>query len=143
MPWKADRLPAWLSLPWELLSSLQGALQLCVSMWVRLVWLLDTVLFDFLLFGFILFGCILFGFILNVDFFGGGAEEQRLNLSHGSLQSRVDVYLARYPDSTSLKNMLHWRQVTLGVPLSLLRGWEQSPTDPPAELCKGGRGELP
>uniref|UniRef100_A0A8D2PW35 Lipase n=1 Tax=Zosterops lateralis melanops TaxID=1220523 RepID=A0A8D2PW35_ZOSLA len=43
---------------------------------------------------------------------GGGEEEQRLNLSHGSLQSRVDVYLARYPDSTSLKNMLHWRQVT-------------------------------
>uniref|UniRef100_A0A8D2MD80 Lipase n=1 Tax=Zonotrichia albicollis TaxID=44394 RepID=A0A8D2MD80_ZONAL len=26
--------------------------------------------------------------------------------------SRMDVYLARYPDSTSLKNMLHWRQVT-------------------------------
>ncbi|NXW73878.1 LICH hydrolase, partial [Hirundo rustica] len=25
--------------------------------------------------------------------------------------SRVDVYLARYPDSTSLKNMLHWRQL--------------------------------
>ncbi|NWZ75595.1 LICH hydrolase, partial [Poecile atricapillus] len=26
-------------------------------------------------------------------------------------ESRVDVYLARYPDSTSLKNMLHWRQL--------------------------------
>ncbi|NXL84793.1 LIPM Lipase, partial [Alectura lathami] len=25
--------------------------------------------------------------------------------------SRIDVYLARYPDSTSLKNMLHWRQL--------------------------------
>uniref|UniRef100_A0A8C3TRL4 Partial AB-hydrolase lipase domain-containing protein n=1 Tax=Catharus ustulatus TaxID=91951 RepID=A0A8C3TRL4_CATUS len=34
-----------------------------------------------------------------------------LNLSNGFLQSRMDVYLARYPDSTSLKNMLHWRQL--------------------------------
>ncbi|NXM24437.1 LIPM Lipase, partial [Oxyruncus cristatus] len=25
--------------------------------------------------------------------------------------SRMDVYLSRYPDSTSLKNMLHWRQL--------------------------------
>ncbi|XP_010190668.1 PREDICTED: lysosomal acid lipase/cholesteryl ester hydrolase-like [Mesitornis unicolor] len=25
--------------------------------------------------------------------------------------SRIDVYLSRYPDSTSLKNMLHWRQL--------------------------------
>ncbi|NWS61598.1 LICH hydrolase, partial [Chunga burmeisteri] len=25
--------------------------------------------------------------------------------------SRVDVYLSRYPDTTSLKNMLHWHQV--------------------------------
>ncbi|NXV75060.1 LIPM Lipase, partial [Atlantisia rogersi] len=25
--------------------------------------------------------------------------------------SRIDVYLSRYPDTTSLKNMLHWRQV--------------------------------
>ncbi|XP_010211957.1 PREDICTED: lipase member M-like [Tinamus guttatus] len=27
--------------------------------------------------------------------------------------SRIDVYLAHYPDSTSLKNMLHWRQLYL------------------------------
>uniref|UniRef100_A0A8B9G8R0 Lipase n=1 Tax=Amazona collaria TaxID=241587 RepID=A0A8B9G8R0_9PSIT len=25
--------------------------------------------------------------------------------------SRIDVYLSRYPDSTSIKNVLHWRQV--------------------------------
>ncbi|NXT77745.1 LIPM Lipase, partial [Zapornia atra] len=25
--------------------------------------------------------------------------------------SRIDVYLSRYPDTTSLKNMLHWRQM--------------------------------
>ncbi|XP_009075186.1 PREDICTED: putative lysosomal acid lipase/cholesteryl ester hydrolase [Acanthisitta chloris] len=25
--------------------------------------------------------------------------------------SRIDVYLSRYPDSTSLQNMLHWRQL--------------------------------
>ncbi|XP_051655729.1 lysosomal acid lipase/cholesteryl ester hydrolase-like [Manacus candei] len=25
--------------------------------------------------------------------------------------SRMDVYMSRYPDSTSLKNMLHWRQL--------------------------------
>uniref|UniRef100_A0A8C5U245 Lipase n=1 Tax=Malurus cyaneus samueli TaxID=2593467 RepID=A0A8C5U245_9PASS len=44
---------------------------------------------------------------------------QRLNLSDDFLQSRVDVYLARYPDSTSLKNMLHWRQVTIPILLSM------------------------
>uniref|UniRef100_A0A669QBZ1 Lipase n=1 Tax=Phasianus colchicus TaxID=9054 RepID=A0A669QBZ1_PHACC len=36
---------------------------------------------------------------------------QRINVSNGFLQSRIDVYLSHYPDSTSLKNMLHWRQV--------------------------------
>uniref|UniRef100_A0A663LJJ3 Lipase n=1 Tax=Athene cunicularia TaxID=194338 RepID=A0A663LJJ3_ATHCN len=29
----------------------------------------------------------------------------------GFLSIRLDVYLSHYPDSTSLKNMLHWRQV--------------------------------
>ncbi|XP_071604967.1 putative lysosomal acid lipase/cholesteryl ester hydrolase isoform X2 [Heliangelus exortis] len=27
------------------------------------------------------------------------------------VKSRIDVYLSHYPDSTSLKNMLHWRQL--------------------------------
>ncbi|KAK1191714.1 LIPM Lipase, partial [Pygoscelis papua] len=38
-------------------------------------------------------------------FLGGGFNEKNLNMS------RIDVYLSRYPDSTSLKNMLHWRQL--------------------------------
>uniref|UniRef100_A0A8B9J0S1 Partial AB-hydrolase lipase domain-containing protein n=1 Tax=Amazona collaria TaxID=241587 RepID=A0A8B9J0S1_9PSIT len=38
---------------------------------------------------------------------------QRINVSNGFLQSRIDVYLSRYPDSTSIKNVLHWRQVFL------------------------------
>uniref|UniRef100_A0A8B9PKE1 Partial AB-hydrolase lipase domain-containing protein n=1 Tax=Apteryx owenii TaxID=8824 RepID=A0A8B9PKE1_APTOW len=40
----------------------------------------------------------------------------RINLSNVFLQSRIDVYLSRYPDSTSLKNMLHWRQVIFPAP---------------------------
>uniref|UniRef100_A0A669Q5F4 Partial AB-hydrolase lipase domain-containing protein n=1 Tax=Phasianus colchicus TaxID=9054 RepID=A0A669Q5F4_PHACC len=38
-------------------------------------------------------------------------QGQLINVSNGFLQSRIDVYLSHYPDSTSLKNMLHWRQV--------------------------------
>ncbi|XP_050567932.1 lipase member M-like [Cygnus atratus] len=33
------------------------------------------------------------------------------DLPEGLVKSRIDVYLSRYPDSTSLKNMLHWRQL--------------------------------
>jgi len=40
---------------------------------------------------------------------------QRINVSNGFLQSRIDVYLSHYPDSTSLKNLLHWRQVIFPV----------------------------
>ncbi|RMC11810.1 hypothetical protein DUI87_11936 [Hirundo rustica rustica] len=41
--------------------------------------------------------------------------------------SRVDVYLARYPDSTSLKNMLHWRQ-------SCVREREESCPEPLVQI---------
>uniref|UniRef100_A0A8C4TUU3 Lipase n=1 Tax=Falco tinnunculus TaxID=100819 RepID=A0A8C4TUU3_FALTI len=44
-------------------------------------------------------------------FLTGFPPMQRINVSNGFLQSRIDVYLSRYPDSTSLKNMLHWRQL--------------------------------
>uniref|UniRef100_A0A663DV63 Lipase n=1 Tax=Aquila chrysaetos chrysaetos TaxID=223781 RepID=A0A663DV63_AQUCH len=44
-------------------------------------------------------------------FLMGFPSMQRINVSNGFLQSRIDVYLSRYPDSTSLKNLLHWRQV--------------------------------
>uniref|UniRef100_A0A672VCD5 Lipase n=1 Tax=Strigops habroptila TaxID=2489341 RepID=A0A672VCD5_STRHB len=46
-------------------------------------------------------------------FLMGFPSMQRINVSNGFLQSRIDVYLSRYPDSTSIKNVLHWRQVIL------------------------------
>uniref|UniRef100_A0A8D0FM59 AB hydrolase-1 domain-containing protein n=1 Tax=Strix occidentalis caurina TaxID=311401 RepID=A0A8D0FM59_STROC len=44
-------------------------------------------------------------------FIMGFLSMQRINVSNGFLQSRIDVYLSHYPDSTSIKNMLHWRQI--------------------------------
>ncbi|NWH40789.1 LIPM Lipase, partial [Chloropsis hardwickii] len=43
--------------------------------------------------------------VCSLVFYLPGGFTNSLNVS------RVDVYLAHYPDSTSLKNMLHWRQV--------------------------------
>ncbi|KAM6306379.1 lipase member M-like [Aegotheles albertisi] len=34
-----------------------------------------------------------------------------LHLPEGLFKSRIAVYLARFPDSTSLKTVLHWRQI--------------------------------
>uniref|UniRef100_A0A8B9N909 AB hydrolase-1 domain-containing protein n=1 Tax=Accipiter nisus TaxID=211598 RepID=A0A8B9N909_9AVES len=59
----------------------------CVS--ERLMWLLNWI-----------------SFISN----GISLHAENINVSNGFLQSRIDVYLSRYPDSTSLKNLLHWRQ---------------------------------
>uniref|UniRef100_A0A8B9NCF8 Partial AB-hydrolase lipase domain-containing protein n=1 Tax=Accipiter nisus TaxID=211598 RepID=A0A8B9NCF8_9AVES len=57
----------------------------CVS--ERLMWLLNWI-----------------SFISN----GISLHAENINVSNGFLQSRIDVYLSRYPDSTSLKNLLHW-----------------------------------
>ncbi|XP_039409835.1 lysosomal acid lipase/cholesteryl ester hydrolase-like [Corvus cornix cornix] len=43
--------------------------------------------------------------LCSLVFYLSGGFTNSLNVS------RMDVYLARYPDSTSLKNMLHWRQL--------------------------------
>ncbi|KAL9846690.1 lysosomal acid lipase/cholesteryl ester hydrolase-like isoform 1-T1 [Geothlypis trichas] len=43
--------------------------------------------------------------VCSLVFYLPGGFTNSLNVS------RMDVYLARYPDSTSLKNMLHWRQL--------------------------------
>ncbi|XP_042315943.1 lysosomal acid lipase/cholesteryl ester hydrolase-like [Sceloporus undulatus] len=40
----------------------------------------------------------------NLIFFSGGFNATNLNMS------RIDVYAARYPDGTSVKNILHWKQ---------------------------------
>uniref|UniRef100_A0A8B9GCM7 Lipase n=1 Tax=Amazona collaria TaxID=241587 RepID=A0A8B9GCM7_9PSIT len=52
---------------------------------------------------------------VRVKDFCGFLSKQRINVSNGFLQSRIDVYLSRYPDSTSIKNVLHWRQVIFPV----------------------------
>ncbi|XP_063163899.1 putative lysosomal acid lipase/cholesteryl ester hydrolase [Candoia aspera] len=38
-------------------------------------------------------------------FFSGGFNATNLNMS------RIDVYAVRYPDGTSVKNILHWKQI--------------------------------
>ncbi|NXH54723.1 LIPM Lipase, partial [Rhabdornis inornatus] len=43
--------------------------------------------------------------VCSLAFYLAGGFTNSLNVS------RMDVYLAHYPDSTSLKNMLHWRQL--------------------------------
>uniref|UniRef100_A0A8B9G694 Lipase n=1 Tax=Amazona collaria TaxID=241587 RepID=A0A8B9G694_9PSIT len=78
-------------IPWELLSLLKEALQhpSCYCLQREFTWHVDEL-------------CL---------FLAGFLSKQRINVSNGFLQSRIDVYLSRYPDSTSIKNVLHWRQV--------------------------------
>lgn len=75
-------------------------------------------------------------FYFQRGFFWG----QRINLSDGFLQSRVDVYMAHYPDSTSLKTILHWRQVTL-LFSSLCPGAGNNPPALPLQSCMREREE--
>uniref|UniRef100_A0A669Q4H0 Partial AB-hydrolase lipase domain-containing protein n=1 Tax=Phasianus colchicus TaxID=9054 RepID=A0A669Q4H0_PHACC len=55
--------------------------------------------------------------VLKMSFLFNGKPDM---LQYVSLQTRLDVYTAHYPDGTSVKNIIHWTQV---CPLNGLTPW--------------------